>query len=209
MTLPVGAWNIVTDTLGSGTLSITSVDASGNVAGSISIPSSAPIVGFFDATAQSANLATVTDPTTEFYVFSAPVFQVPSGSTKTSTTTESVLAGTYAVFPPGVAAAASGRWVASLNQKVKEKDKEEKEKEAIKDQKDVKDHKEKEVVKEIEKVHPDILPLPTAQDVGATLQHFALRLDAIEQRLGTGQSFIGGEERPDVGGGAMGSGDAG
>jgi hypothetical protein len=155
----------------------------------------------------------------EFYVFAAPLFQVLSGSAKTTTSTESVLAGTYEAFPPGVAAAASGRWVASLDQKAKEKDKEEKEKEVLKDQKDVKekeaikerkDGKEKELVKEIEKVHPDVpTPLSTAPDLGTTLQHFALRLGAIEQRLGTGQAFIGAEERPDVGGRATQPGEGG
>ncbi len=205
MTLPVGSWNIVTDTLGSGTLSITSVDASGNVFGSISLPSTASIVGFYDASAQTASLATVTDATTEFYVFSAPLFQVPSGSPKTSTTTESVLAGTYETFPPGVAAAAPGRWVASINQKLKEKDKEEKEKEASKETKDAKDgpKEHKEVL--IDKVPPEGPPLPTVDPAGA-LHQLALRLDAVEQRLGTGQPFISGEERPDVGGGTVRSG---
>jgi hypothetical protein len=192
MSLPVGAWSIATDTLGAGTLTISSVDASGNVTGSITIPSGGDLVGFFDAGAQTFNLSNVTDPTKEFIVFSAALFQLTSGSAKTHTTTESVLAGTYESYPPGTAAA-TGRWVASLTQKVKEKDKEEKEKEILKDTKDARD-----------KIHikenlPELPQSPLATDPSGQLQDLALRVGAIEQRLATGQPFIGAEERPEVG----------
>ncbi len=50
MSLPVGTWSITTDTLGApGTLTIGSVDAGGNIAGSTTILSSGGIVGFYDA----------------------------------------------------------------------------------------------------------------------------------------------------------------
>jgi hypothetical protein len=200
MTLPIGSWNITTDGLGSGVLSIDSVDSVGNVSGTITIPASGSVTGFFDAAAQTVSLSNVTDPAAAFYVFSAALFQVTSGSQKTQTTTDSILAGTYEAYPPGTAAS-TGRWVASLNQKVKEKDKEEKEKD--KDAKDTKDHKDaKEFVPD--KIHPDKLPPEFMQaappgDMPALLQQLTVRLDAIEQRLATGQSFISGEERPEVG----------
>ena len=196
MPLSVGSWSITTDTLGAGTLAISSVDASGNVAGSITIPSSGPVVGFFDAGSQTINLSNVTDPAQKFFVFSAALFQVTSGSHKTHTTTESILAGTYEEYPPS-SPASTGRWVASLSQKVKEKDKEEKEKEQSKDAKDIKDHKD---LKEgaLEKHPPEVQPF-AAGDPAATLQQLTLRVDAIEQRLATGQAFIGAEERPEVG----------
>jgi hypothetical protein len=206
MSLPVGTWSITTDTLGAGTLTISSVDASGNVAGSTTIPSSGAVVGFFDAGAQTVSLSNVTNPTKTFVVFSAAVFQVTSGSSKTSTTTDSVLAGTYESYPPGTATS-TGRWVASLSQKVKEKDKEEKEKEQskdTKDHKDLKDRKEgkegKEIVKEnaLDKL-PESRPATAFGDPSASLQQLELRIDAIEQRLATGQAFIGTEERPEVG----------
>jgi hypothetical protein len=192
MPLPVGAWSITTDTLGAGTLTISSVDATGDVTGSVTIPSSAAIVGFFDAGAQTVNLSNVTDPTKEFIVFSAALFQVTSGSPKTHTTADSVLAGTYESYPPGTTPS-TGRWVASISQKVKEKDKEEKEKEVLKERKDAQD-----------KLHvkerlPDVPPSPLAADPSGQLQDLALRVGAIEQRLATGQAFIGAEERPDVG----------
>jgi hypothetical protein len=200
MPLPVGAWRITTDTLGEGTLTISSADASGNVTGSITIPSSRAVVGFFDAGAQTVNLSDVTEPTETFTVFSAALFQVTSGSSKTQTTTDSVLAGTYEVFPPHAAAASTGRWVASLNQKIKEKDKEEKEKEHSKDTKDQKDTKDHKEAKDKEH-HLDQLPVAhaAAGDPASQLQQLALRVDAIEERLATGQPFIGTEERPEVG----------
>jgi hypothetical protein len=204
MSLPLGAWSITTDTLGAGTLTISSVDASGNVAGSTTIPSSGAVTGFFDAAAQTVALSNVTDPAKAFIVFSAGLFQVTSGTSKTSTLTDSVLAGTYESYPPGTAAS-TGRWVASVNQKVKEKDKEEKEKEVSKDTKDHKDLKDrKESGKEaaIKERLPDTLPQasqPAASGDPASLQQLDLRVAAIEERLATGQPFIGAEERPDVG----------
>jgi hypothetical protein len=200
MPLPVGSWNISTDTLGPGTLTLASVDATGNVAGSITTGQiSGAIVGFFDATSQTANLSNVANPAQTFVVFSAPLFQV-SSSSKTQTTTDSILAGTYEVYPPPGVAASTGRWVAALNQKVKEKDKEEKEKEVSKDSKDIKDHKESTHDKiQTEKQLPDLPQVSTAGDVAGTLQTLTLRLDALEQRLATGQAFIAAEERPEVG----------
>lgn len=200
MPLPVGSWSITTDGLGEGTLTISSVDASGNVMGFITIPSSGAIVGFFDAGAQTVSLSNVVDPAQPFYVFTAAMFQVSTGSVKTQTTADSVLAGSYEAYPPATAAS-TGRWVASLSQKVKEKDKEEKEKEQSKDTKDVKDIKDRKEIKEggLEKPPPEVPHLATG-DPGALLQQLTLRLDAIEQRLATGQSFIGAEERPEVGG---------
>jgi hypothetical protein len=191
MPLPVGSWGITTDGLGAGTLTIVSVDSGGDVLGTITIPGSGAIVGFFDAGSQTVNLSNVTNPAQTFYVFSGALFQVTSGTAKTHTTTDFILAGTYEEYPPG-AAVSTGRWVASLSQKVKEKDKEEKE---------VKEHKDKEKEKEalIEKVHPDTPASFPAGDVASLMQQFALRLDAIEQRLATGQAFIGAEERPEVG----------
>jgi hypothetical protein len=206
MSLPVGTWSITTDTLGAGTLTISSVDATGNVAGATTIPSSGAVVGFFDAAAQTVNLSNVTDPANTFVVFSAAFFQVSSGSPKISTTTDSVLAGTYETYPPGSAASA-GRWVASLSQKVKEKDKEEKEKEQSKDSKDHKDLKDRKEGKEgkealkdaaLEKL-PDNRQPAAFTDPAASLQQLGLRVDAIEQRLAIGQPFIGTEERPEVG----------
>jgi hypothetical protein len=199
MSLPVGTWSITTDTLGTGTLTVSSVDASGNVTGSITIPSSGDVVGFFDAGAQTVNLSNVTDPTKAFIVFSAALFQVTSGSAKTNTTTDSVLAGTYESYPPGTATS-TGRWVASLSQKVKEKDKEEKEKEAVKDTKDAKDKREHKETKEAVKERlPDLPQSMLGADPSGQLQDLALRVEAIEQRLATGQAFIGAEERPEVG----------
>jgi hypothetical protein len=199
MSLPVGAWSIATDTLGAGTLTISSVDASGNIAGTTTIPGSGAVVGFYDAGAQAVSLSNVTDPAKTFIVFSAALFQITSGTAKTHTTTESVLAGTYESYPPGTATS-TGRWVASLSQKVKEKDKEEKEKEVAKDNKDhkdLKDHKEgKEVVKE---QLPETIPPSPSVDPAGGLQQLELRVGAIEQRLAAGQAFIGAEERPDVG----------
>ncbi len=201
MSLPVGAWSITTDTLGAGTLTISTVDTSGNVAGSTTVPSSGAVVGFFDAAAQTVSLSNVADPAQAFIVFSADLFQVSSGSAKTSTLTDSVLAGTYETYPPGTAAS-TGRWVASLNQKVKEKDKEEKEKEVSKDAKDLKDRKEGGKEAAIKERLPDKLAEASPQVASgdpAQLQQLELRVGAIEQRLATGQAFIGAEERPDVG----------
>ncbi len=198
MPLPVGAWSITTDTLGEGTLTISSVDASGNVTGSITIPSSGAVVGFFDAGAQTVSLSNVTNPAQRFTVFSGALFQVTSGSSKTQTTTDSVLAGTYEVFPPRTADTSTGRWVASLDQKIKEKDKEEKEKEQSKDTKDTKDTKDHKEAKDKEH-HLDQLPVAPGGDPATQLQQLALRVDAIEERLATGQPFIGTEERPEVG----------
>lgn len=194
MSLPVGAWSITTDTLGSGTLTISTVDASGNVTGSTTIPSSGDVFGFFDAGAQTVNLSNVTDPANTFIVFSATLFQVTSGSSKTSTTTDSVLAGTYESYPPGTAAS-TGRWVASLSQKVKEKDKDK--------EKEVKEGKEVVKEKEGKEGAPDKLPetgpASASTTPTASLQQLELRIEAIEQRLATGQAFIGAEERPAVG----------
>ena len=203
MSLPVGAWSITTDTLGAGTLTIASVDASGNIAGSTTIPSSGGIVGFYDAGAQTVSLSNVNvaDPAQAFVVFGAALFQVTTGSPPTtSETTDSVLAGTYESYPPGTATSA-GRWVASISQKVKEK-----EKEATKDtqdHKDLKDHKEgkegKEGIKEqIKEQLPETLP-PSPGDPAGMVQQLALRVGALEQRLAAGQAFIGTEERPEVG----------
>jgi hypothetical protein len=205
MSLPTGSWDIITDGLGSGVLTIDSVDSSGNVSGTTTIPGDGTVVGFFDATSQTVNLSNVTSPTTEFYVFSAALFQATSGTTKTQTTTDSILAGTYEAYPPDVAAPATGRWVAALNQKVKEKDKEEKDKEQSKDTKDVKDHKDtvKETVPDKirppDKIQAEIQPAVAPGDMPGLLQQLTMRLDAIEGRLATGQSFIPAEERPGVG----------
>jgi hypothetical protein len=193
MSLPVGSWNISTDGLGSGTLSIDSVDSSGNVSGSITVPAGGAIVGYFDAGAQTVSLSNVTNPTQAFIVFSANLFQVVSGSAKTHTTGDYVLAGAYESYPPG-SPVSTGRWVASVSQKIKEKDKEEKEKEQSKEAKDSKDAKEH----VHDKVHPDVLP-QVAANPATQVQQLAARLNAVEQRLATGQSFIGAQERPSVG----------
>jgi hypothetical protein len=200
MSLPTGSWNITADGLGSGVLTIDSVDASGNVSGSITIPATGTVVGCFDSTSQTIHLSNVTNATTEFYVLTGALFQVTSGSSKNQITTDSVLAGTYKTYPPGVAAVTAGRWVAAMDQKVKEKDKEEKEKEQAKDIKDVKDHKDIHPDKlPPDKIPPEVLPTAAPGDMGALLQQLSMRLDAMEQRLATGQSFIGAEERPAVG----------
>jgi hypothetical protein len=202
MSLPVGAWNITTDTLGAGTLTIASVDAGGNIAGSTTIPSSGGIVGFYDAGAQTVSLSNVNvaDPAQAFVVFDGALFQVTTGTPPTtSETTDSVLAGTYESYPPGTATSA-GRWVASISQKVKEKEKEAAK--DTKDHKDLKDHKEKEkeAVKEhIKEQLPETVPPSPAGDPAGLVQQLALRVGALEQRLAAGQSFIGAEERPDVG----------
>jgi len=197
MSLPTGSWNITADGLGSGVLTIDNVDTSGNVSGSITIPGSGAVVGCFDSTSQTIHLSNVTNVATEFYVFTGALFQVTSGSTKNQITTDSVLAGTYETYPPGVAAVTAGRWVAAMDQKVKEKDKEEKEKELTKD---IKDHKDVAPDKlPPDKAPPEVLPTAAPGDMGTLLQQLTMRLDAIEQRLATGQSFIGAEERPAVG----------
>lgn len=202
MSLPVGAWSITTDTLGSGTLTIASVDAGGNIAGSITIPRSGGIVGFYDAGAQTVSLSNVNvaDPAQAFIVFGAALFQVTTGSPPTtSETTDSVLAGTYESYQPGTAASA-GRWVASISQKVKEKEKEATK--DTKDHKDLKDHKEgKEKEKEaaIKERLPETVPPSPAFDPAGMVQQLALRVGALEQRLAAGQAFISAEERPDVG----------
>lgn len=206
MSLPVGTWSITTDTLGApGTLTIGSVDASGNIAGSTTILSSGGIVGFYDAGAQTVSLSNVNvaDPAHAFIVFSAALFQVTTGTPPaTSETTDSVLAGTYESYPPGSATSA-GRWVASISQKVKEKEKEAAK--DTKDLKDLKDHKEGKEGKEaaikeqIKEQLPEILPQSPASDPAGMVQQLALRVGALEQRLAVGQAFIGAEERPDVG----------
>jgi hypothetical protein len=155
----------------------------------------------------TVNLSNVTNPAQTFFVFSAALFQVQSGSSKTHTALESILAGTYEAYPPGAVAASTGRWVASLSQKVKEKDKEEKEKEQSKDAKDIPDKSHKDA-KDIPDHHPkgDLPDRPqfsVAGDPAALLGQLTLRVDAIEQRLATGQPFIGAEERPEVGGQAL------
>ena len=197
MPLPLGSWSISTDGLGAGTLAIASVDAGGNISGSTTVPVSGPLVGFFDAGSRTVQLSNVTDPSETFIVFTATFIQVTSGSQKTQTTTDSVLAGTYETYPPSSAASA-GRWAASLNQKVKEKDKEEKEKEHSKESKDSKDHKDTKDQKE--KEPPDKLPELASLhgDSASMMQQLAFRLDAVEQRLATGQPFIGAEDRPPV-----------
>ncbi len=205
MSLPVGTWSITTDKLGAGTLTIGSVDASGNIAGSTTILSRGGIVGFYDAGAQTVSLSNVdvADPALTFIVFSGTLFQVTSGTPPTSSeTTDSVLAGTYESYQPPGSATSAGRWVASISQKVKEK-----EKEAAKDTKDVKDlkdHKEGKEGKEaaikeqIKEQLPETLP-PSPGDPAGMVQQLALRVGALEQRLAAGQAFIGTEERPDVG----------
>jgi hypothetical protein len=202
MSLPVGAWSITTDTLGAGTLIISSVDASGNIAGSTTIPSSAGITGFYDAGAQTVSISNVNvaDPADAFVVFGGALFQVTTGTPPTSKeTTDSVLAGTYESYPPGTAAS-EGRWVASISQKVKEKEKEA----GTKEGKDGKDAPIKEQIKE---QLPEILP-PSPADPAGMVQQLALRVGYLEQRLAAGQAFIGTEERPDVGNqAAQGSGD--
>jgi hypothetical protein len=200
MSLPVGAWSITTDTLGTGTLTIGSVDASGNIAGSTTIPSSGGIVGFYDAGAQTVSLSNVNvaDPARAFIVFGAALFQITTGSPPTtSETTDSVLAGTYESYPPGTAASA-GRWVASISQKVKEKEKEAAK--DTKDHKDLKDHKEGKEGKEagIKERLPETVP-PSPGDPADMVQQLAIRVGALEQRLAAGQAFIGADERPDVG----------
>jgi hypothetical protein len=203
MALPVGSWNISTDTLGNGNLAITSVDSSGNIEGTISITDSQPIVGWYDATAQTVSLATVTDPTTEFFVLQGNLFAPSSGSTGTTGSTEAVLAGTYDGFPPGIATTASGRWVASVTEKQKEKDTKE-----GKDTKEIKDTKEAKEKEDVEKLG-DVQQPPAPQGPEAMMPNLALRLDAIEQHLGIGRPFIEGEERPEVGAHALGAGNAG
>jgi hypothetical protein len=174
------------------------VDASGNVTGSITIPASGAVVGFFDVGSQTVALSNVINPAQQFFVFSAALFQVTSGTPKTHINADSVLAGTYESYPPG-SATSTGRWVASLNQKVKEKDKEEKEKEVAKEAKDVRDkHPIKETAKEKERAI-EVPPSALAADPAGQLQQLTLRLDALEQRLATGQPFISEEERPEVG----------
>jgi hypothetical protein len=201
MSLPVGAWSITTDTLGAGTLTIGSVDASGNIAGSTTIPSSGGIVGFYDAGAQTVSLSNVNvaNPAHAFIVFDAALFQITTGSPPTtSETTDSVLAGTYESYPPGTATSA-GRWVASISQKVKEKEKEATK--DTKDHKDLKDHKEGKEGKEaaIKEQLPETVPPSPASDPAGLVQQLALRVGALEQRLAAGQAFISAEERPDVG----------
>lgn len=202
MSPPVGSWNITTDGLGQGTLTINSVDATGNVAGSTTVPGTGAIVGFFDASSQTINLSNVTNPALTFYVFSGTLIQVSSTS-KSQTITDSILAGTYEAYPPGAPVAGAqetGRWTASLSQKVKEKDKEEKEKEVSKDTKDLKDHKDITPDKLPLEKHPPELPQSSAAgDPACVLQALTLRVDALEQRLATGQAFISAEERPQVG----------
>jgi hypothetical protein len=178
------------------------VDASGNIAGSTNILSSGGIVGFYDAGAQTVSLSNVNvvDPARTFIVFSGALFQVTTGSPPaTSETTDSVLAGTYESYlPPGTVPPA-GRWVASISQKVKEKEKEAAK--DAKDHKDLKDHKEGKEGKEaaIKEQLPETLPPSPASDPAGSVQQLALRVGALEQRLATGQAFIGAEERPDVG----------
>lgn len=202
MSLPVGTWSITTDTLGAGTLTIGSVDASGNIAGSTTILSRGGIVGFYDAGAQTVSLSNVNmaDPALTFIVFSAALFQVTTGSPPaTSETTDSVLAGTYESYQPPGTAPPAGRWVASISQKVKEKEKEAAK--DAKDHKDLKDHKEGKEGKEaaIKEQLPETLPPSPAADPAGMVQQLALRVGALEQRLATGQAFIGAEERPEVG----------
>jgi hypothetical protein len=206
MSLPVGTWSITTDTLGAGTVTIGSVDASGNIAGSTNILSREGIVGFYDAGAQTVSLSNVNvaEPELTFIVFSAALFQVTSGTPPTtSETTDSVLAGTYESYQPPGTPASAGRWVASISQKVKEKEKEAAK--DAKDHKDLKDHKEGKEGKEaaikeqIKEQLPETLPLSPASDPAGMVQQLALRVDALEQRLAAGQAFIGAEERPDVG----------
>jgi hypothetical protein len=202
MSLPVGAWSITMDTLGPGTLTIGSVDASGNIAGSTTIPSSGGIVGFYDAGAQTVSLSNVNvaEPGLTFIVFSGALFQVTTGTPPTSIeTTDSVLAGTYESYQPPGTPALTGRWVASISQKVKEKEKEASK--DAKDHKDLKDHKEGKEGKEaaIKEQLPETLPPSPASDPAGLVQQLALRVGALEQRLAAGQAFIGAEERPDVG----------
>ena len=97
-----------------------------------------------------------------------------------------------------------GSWLVQQPQKVKEKDKEEKEKEQSKEAKDTKDHKDS---KEAQKDHPDKIHPPDklpellglATDPMALIQQLAQRMDALEQRLASGQAFIQPAERPPVG----------
>jgi len=160
------------------------------------------------------SLATVTNPSTEFFVFLGNLFQLSTDSAGTPASTEAVLAGSYDGFPPGVATAASGRWVASVTEKAKEKDtKEAKEGKDTKEVKDTKEKEGKEEVKEkegLEKVQVDVPPQAQAPtEPESIMRHLAMRLDAVEQHLGIARPFISAEERPDVGGHALGLRNAG
>jgi hypothetical protein len=204
MPLPVGNWDISADG-STGTLSVSASGSgfSGTLFGD-------PITGFFDETSQCFRFM-LSGPG------SPPHVQIYAGTLFTTVTTSEVAGATYQTttytlggsfddfLATGTLVANAYTWLATMST-APVKTKEAKEKEVTKDTKDVKDGKPAKDIKDSkgdikEKVHPDT-PATTGQlsaPEGALLDHLMQRLSAVEQQIGTGQSFISTDERPPVG----------
>jgi hypothetical protein len=214
MPLPVGTYNINANaTAGQLIVSSSGTGFTGTAFGN-------PIVGFFDETSQAfrflVTYAATSPPT--FQSYTGTLFTVVSTAKdshgNTIQTTTNALAGLFEHFhdsASGPIATGLFTWLATMSSSVKTK--EAKEKEASKDTKDIKDHKdakegkeikekegvvEKPVVKAVETMggEPRVMH---AVDLDATVSQLMQRLNAVEQQLAVGQSFIAQEERPAVG----------
>jgi hypothetical protein len=190
MPLPVGTYTINANGT-KGTLVIGST-STGSVNGTVF---GQPISGFFDETEQEFHFLRVTSSElATFQVYQGTLFSFsPTASTNIFT-----LAGEFLSFP-ATGPAAPSTWLAQLSQKLKEKDGKDggKDKEHAKEVKDAKDHV-KELAKEGHKEleHPQGVPLSDLHSLVALL---STRLDALEQQIAVGRSFIGASERPAVG----------
>jgi len=201
MPLPVGTWVMnANGTVGSLLVGSTSTGTiNGNANGQ-------PISGFFDETEQEFSFMRVTSAdVSTFEVYHGTLFEFsPNAGTQVHT-----LAGTFRAYP-SAGASSPLPWSAQLSVKLKEKEgKDGKDKEASKDSKDIKDRKdnkefakekdpgkevskEKEVFKEL-----DSPPLTTPSDLA--VEQLAMRVNALEQQVAVGRTFIAPEERPAVG----------
>ena len=186
MPLPVGTWNISANgqvgTLVTASLGLTGIN--GTLHGQ-------PFMGFFDEAAQEVRLMRVTSAdVATFEVYRGTLFLFsPATGTLVNT-----LAGTFMAFPSVGAAHVLG-WSAQMHVNTKNI-KDTGDTKFEKDQKDFKDIKEFEFPA---KGSTETLPAKGPTDTLPIIAQLAMRMNAVEQLLAVGRSFIAPAERPAVG----------
>ena len=199
MSLPLGSYSINADGT-TGVLIITSVDASGDVSGSVF---GQPITGLYQEDSDELNfLRIMAADISQFQTYDGRFYAFSTATNEVTYT----LAGTFQVFP-SAGPVSFFPWSAQLAEK-DAKDGKDGAKDGKDGAKDGKEHKDgKESDKEGGK---DLESMPPAGDPTGTVGQLAARLESPGQRLATGQAFIGQKERPDVGGRILrGGGEAG
>ena len=187
MPLPVGTWNISANgqvgTLVTASLELTGIN--GTLRGQ-------PFMGFFDEAAQELRLMRVTSAdVATFEVYRGTLFLFsPATGTLVNT-----LAGTFMAFPSVGAAHVLG-WSAQMHVNTKNI-KDTGDTKFEKDQKDFKDIKELDTL--TAKGSTETPPTKGLTDTLPVIAQLAMRMNAVEQLLAVGRSFIAPAERPAVG----------